>query len=145
MSSVHQNSSHTHARTDSVAGENMGTTQAHRYIAKTQHGLTKYLANQNRSSQHASHTSKHRSWKCCLPTETTPARRPTSGESARHAASGAGASGDVSSRDSAALATLLGNTVPGGSSAVGESQHCPQRNQWEKQHRPSGGRIPTAQ
>jgi len=67
MSSVHQNSSHTHARTISTAGENMGTTQAHRYIAKTQHGLTKYLANQNRSSQHASHTSKHRSWKCCLP------------------------------------------------------------------------------
>jgi len=117
----------------------MGTTQAHRYIAKTQHGLTKYLANQNRSSQHASHTSKHRSWKAVSQTETTPARRPTSGESARHAASGAGASGDVSSRDSAALATLLGNTVPGGSSAVGES------SQWEKQHRPSGGRIPTAQ
>jgi len=67
MSSVHQNSSHTHAHTISVAGENMGTTQAHRYIAKTQHGLTKYLANQNRSSQHASHTSKHRSWKRCLP------------------------------------------------------------------------------
>jgi len=67
MSSVHQNSSHTHTHTISVAGENMGTTQTHRYIAKTQHGLTKYLANQNRSSQHASHTSKHRSWKCCLP------------------------------------------------------------------------------